>query len=67
MDRDLTMQILPPFVIGKWCICGASPFGEFLDVIEPTSNTDLLGTYMPQLVSRLYLFLEKKTILLTAH
>jgi hypothetical protein len=27
------------------CIWGASPFGEFLDVIEPTSNTDLLGTY----------------------
>jgi hypothetical protein len=50
MDRDLTMQILPLLVDGftgkmQMYLWGASPFGEFLDVIEPTSNTDLLGTY----------------------
>jgi extracellular elastinolytic metalloproteinase len=39
-----------PFIDGftgkmQMYLWGASPFGEFLDVIDPTNNTTLLGTY----------------------
>jgi hypothetical protein len=47
------------------CICGASPFGEFLDVIEPTSNTDLLGTYASTRFP--FIPIPREEILLTAH